>query len=42
MLKRRSFMALASLSKAATPKRLAENALADRVEVTPTLRNTRK
>ena len=32
------FMALASLSKAATPARIARNAAADRVEVTPTLR----
>ena len=32
------FMALASLSKAATPKRLAENAVSDRVTVPPTLR----
>lgn len=32
------FMALASLSKAATPARIARNATADRVEVTPTLR----
>lgn len=32
------FMALASLSKAATPKRLAENAVADRVRVTPKIR----
>ncbi|MDF0595066.1 HupU protein [Psychromarinibacter halotolerans] len=36
------FMALASLSKAATPKRLAENAVADRVQVTPTLRRDKK
>ncbi|MFC0159323.1 HupU protein [Mameliella alba] len=36
------FMALASLSKAATPKRLAENAVADRIEVPPTLRTGRK
>ena len=33
---------LASLSKAATPKRLAENAVADRIEVPPTLRTGRK
>lgn len=33
------FMALASLSKAATPKRLADNAVSDRIEVPPTLRN---
>jgi len=32
------FMALASLSKAATPERIAKNAVAPRVEVTPTLR----
>lgn len=32
------FMALASLSKAATPDRLARNAVADRVVVPPTLR----
>ena len=31
-------MALASLSKAATPDRLARNAVADRVVVPPTLR----
>ena len=36
------FMALASLSKAATPKRLAENALADRVTVTPTIQERKK
>lgn len=36
------FMALASLSKAATPKRLAQNALSDRIEVTPTIRETNK
>ena len=33
------FMALASLSKAATPRRLAENAVADRVEVVPSLKS---
>ncbi len=33
------FMALASLSKAATPKRVAENAVADRVEVVPSLKS---
>ena len=33
------FMALASLSKAATPRRLSENAVADRIEVTPTIRD---
>lgn len=32
------FMALASLSKAATPPRIARNAVADRIEVPPTLR----
>lgn len=32
------FMALASLSKAATPARIARNAVADRIEVPPTLR----
>ncbi|WP_339109197.1 HupU protein [Thioclava sp. GXIMD4216] len=32
------FMALASLSKAATPERLARNAVADRVDVPPSLR----
>jgi ferredoxin hydrogenase small subunit len=36
------FMALASLSKAATPKRIAENAVSDRVEVPPTIRKPRK
>ncbi|MDE4100009.1 HupU protein [Phaeobacter gallaeciensis] len=36
------FMALASLSKAATPKRLAENAVSDRVRIAPTLREGRK
>lgn len=36
------FMALASLSKAATPRRLAENAVSDRVRVTPTVRKDRK
>ncbi|MEC7761466.1 MAG: HupU protein [Pseudomonadota bacterium] len=35
------FMALASLSKAATPKRIAENATADRVEVPPSVRKPR-
>lgn len=33
------FMALASLSKAATPKRLAENAVADRVKVVPSIKS---
>lgn len=36
------FMALASLSKAATPARIAQNAVADRIEVPPTLRKPRK
>lgn len=36
------FMALASLSKAATPKRLAENAVSDRVEVAPQIRVSKK
>ena len=36
------FMALASLSKAATPKRLTENATADRVEVPPQIRSGKK
>lgn len=35
------FMALASLSKAATPDRLARNAVSDRVDVPPTLRKPR-
>ncbi len=35
------FMALASLSKAATPPRIAQNATADRVVVPPTLRKPR-
>ncbi len=35
------FMALASLSKAATPDRIAKNAVADRVAVPPTLRKPR-
>lgn len=35
------FMALASLSKAATPERLSTNATADRIEVPPTLRKPR-
>lgn len=35
------FMALASLSKAATPGRIARNALSDRVTVPPTLRKPR-
>lgn len=33
------FMALASLSKAATPKRLSENAVSDRIEIKPALRD---
>jgi ferredoxin hydrogenase small subunit len=36
------FMALASLSKAATPRRLSDNAVADRIKVTPTLRVKQK
>lgn len=36
------FMALASLSKAATPKRLAKNAVSDRVTVTPSLSSDKK
>lgn len=36
------FMALASLSKAATPPRLAENARADRTLVTPTIRERKR
>ena len=36
------FMALASLSKAATPPRLAENARADRTLVTPTIRERKQ
>jgi ferredoxin hydrogenase small subunit len=36
------FMALASLSKAATPDRIARNAVSDRIEVPPTLRLPRK
>lgn len=35
------FMALASLSKAATPERLVRNAVSDRVDVPPTLRKPR-
>ena len=35
------FMALASLSKAATPPRIARNAVASRVEVPPTIRKPR-
>lgn len=34
-------MALASLSKAATPDRIATNAVSDRVAVPPSLRNKR-
>ncbi|MCB1757695.1 MAG: HupU protein [Gammaproteobacteria bacterium] len=34
------FVALASLSKAATPKRLRDNAVADHIVVAPTIRNT--
>ncbi|MCY1705134.1 HupU protein [Pannonibacter sp. SL95] len=36
------FMALASLSKAATPERIARNATADRVLVPPTIRKPRR
>lgn len=36
------FMALASLSKAATPERMRKNAVADRVEVPPTVRKPRR
>lgn len=36
------FMALASLSKAATPPRIAENAVSDRVQVPPTLRKPKQ
>ena len=32
------FMALASLSKAATPRRIGVNAKADRIEVPPSLK----
>ena len=35
------FMALASLSKAATPERIARNAVSDRVDIPPTLRKPR-
>ncbi len=35
------FMALASLSKAATPERIARNAVSDRVDVPPSLRKPR-
>lgn len=35
------FMALASLSKAATPERIARNAVSDRVDVPPTVRKPR-
>lgn len=35
------FMALASLSKAATPERIAKNAVADRIVTPPTLRKPR-
>jgi ferredoxin hydrogenase small subunit len=35
------FMALASLSKAATPERLGVNAVSDHVVVPPTLRKPR-
>ena len=36
------FMALASLSKAATPARLSENATSDRTRVTPTIRERKR
>ncbi|MBV7380788.1 HupU protein [Maritimibacter dapengensis] len=36
------FMALASLSKAATPRRIGENAVSDRVEVPPSIRKPRR
>jgi len=36
------FVALASLSKAATPERLRKNAVADHIAVPPTIRNTNK
>lgn len=36
------FVALASLSKAATPERLRRNAVADHITVPPTIRNTNK
>ena len=36
------FMALASLSKAATPRRLADNATSDRIRIPPTLRGHKK
>ena len=36
------FMALASLSKAATPERLARNAVSDRIDLPPTLRKPRR
>lgn len=36
------FMALASLSKAATPKRIGENAVSDRVRIPPTLRSPKR
>lgn len=36
------FMALASLSKAATPDRIRKNAIADRIEVPPTLRTPKR
>jgi ferredoxin hydrogenase small subunit len=35
------FVALAALSKSATPKRLRENAVADHMVVTPAVRKTR-
>lgn len=36
------FMALASLSKAATPERIARNAVSDRIAVPPTIRTPRR
>jgi uptake hydrogenase small subunit len=36
------FMALASLSKAATPARIGANAVSDRIEVPPSLRKPRR
>ena len=36
------FMALASLSKAATPPRISQNAVADRTRITPTIRERKR
>ncbi|MFV0361331.1 HupU protein [Tropicimonas sp.] len=36
------FMALASLSKAATPRRIGQNAVSDRIRIPPTLRTPRR